>query len=195
MYRSFLNMDLLSNICDFDGDFPVIKKQELKTTDFISFNKCKSNNDKNKGVHFFIHDYQFERCWRMPNLYIPVLNKFKNVLSPDFSMYIDMPLTLQQFNHYRKQFLGAFWQKKGINVIPTISFGDKSSFDFCFRGYEKGSTVAISVTGVKKVRNLFFEGYNEMLDRINPEKIIVFGDISDLDLQGNILNIKNKYRG
>ena len=33
---------------------------------------------------------------------------------------------------------------KGIWVIPTISWGLENTFDFCFNGIEKGSTVAVS---------------------------------------------------
>ena len=33
---------------------------------------------------------------------------------------------------------------KGIRVIPTVNWGLENTFDFCFNGIEKGSTVAVS---------------------------------------------------
>lgn len=164
-------MDLLPQIEEFDGDFPIIKNQNLQDFKFIGFNECLSSKNTDKNVHFFLHDYQFERCWRDAERYIPVLKKFKTVLSPDFSLYLDMPPILQKFNHYRKQFLGALWQKNGVNVIPTICWGDEDSYDFCFKGYKKGGIVAVSTLGSKRHKDYFYSGYHEMIKRLAPKKI------------------------
>lgn len=48
------------------------------------------------------------------------------------------------YNHYRKHWLGAYWQDNGITVIPTISWSDKESFGWCFDGELVGGTVAVS---------------------------------------------------
>lgn len=55
-----------------------------------------------KGVHFYKDDYQFERFWNNPDKYIPLLQQFGAVCSPDFSLYSDMPLAVQLFMHYKK---------------------------------------------------------------------------------------------
>jgi hypothetical protein len=56
----------------------------------------------------------------------------------------------------------------------------KAHVDFCLDGIEKGSTVAVSTYMVSEHNNhseqkeFFLSGYNEMLRRIEPEKIICY---------------------
>lgn len=52
-----------------------------------------------------------------------------------------------------------------------MSRSDARSFEFCFDGIEQGSTVAVGMIGCKSSRIGFMRGYNEMLDRLQPEKI------------------------
>ena len=69
---------------------------------------------------------------------------------------------------------------EGIRVIPTVNWGDESTFDFCFDGIEKGSIVAVSTYPALEhgccqgQKEWFMSGYNEMLQRIEPEKIICY---------------------
>lgn len=54
--------------------------------DWIGFNYAKSTKDcEGKGVHFFLDDYQFCRLWSNIDRYIPMLQRFRYVMSPDFS--------------------------------------------------------------------------------------------------------------
>lgn len=65
-------------------------------------------------------------------------------------------------------------------MIPTISWSDPDSFDWCFDGEPRGGVVAVSSVGTQKNRasaSLFMEGYNEMLRRLNPCKIVFYGDV------------------
>jgi len=61
-----------------------------------------------------LHDYQFERVWNYPDRYIDVLKKFAFVLSPQFSMYEDMPLVTKLYNLYRNRWCGRYWQENGV---------------------------------------------------------------------------------
>ena len=168
----------------------------LDVDDWISFNYAKSTKkDKSKcGVNFFLDDYQFERVWNNPNRYRELLKDFKCVLSPDFSLYKDFPKAVQIFNHYRKHWCGRYWQDSGMTVIPTIAWSDKSSYDWCFDGEPENSIAAVSNVGCmrnKESRRLFMDGYNEMLIRLQPKKILMFAHIMD-DYKGNICYIKYK---
>ena len=75
---------------------------------------------------------------------IEKLSRYRAVLSPDFSMYLEMAPVMQLYNVFRNRWCGAYWASKGIRVIPTVNWGDESTFDFCFEGIEKGSVVAVS---------------------------------------------------
>ena len=161
--------------------------------EFIGFNYAKScKNPQDKGVHFFLDDYQFNRLWTNIDQYIPMLSRFQYVMSPDFSTYTDFPKVIQVYNHYRKHWVAAYLQDAGIDVIPTISWSTPDSFEWCFDGEPEGSTVAVSSVGCMKnveAKQLFIDGYAEMVRRLHPEKIIFYGNVP-AECTGNIVRIK-----
>lgn len=195
MYRQGRNYENL-NKGIFDGtgtfDVPCLFPENISVKQFIGFNyakTCKQPHDK--GIHFFIDDYQFTRLWSNPDAYLDMLREFKVVCTPDFSTYTDFPKAIQIYNHYRKHWLGAYWQANGITVIPTISWSDESSFDWCFDGEPVGGAVAVSSVGTqlnKESRKLFIDGYNEMFARLQPSLICFYGNVPD-ECKGNIINI------
>ena len=158
--------------CEYDG-----------VKDWVPYNYANTTKDcADKGIHFFLDDYQFMRLWRNPDAYIPLFYKYKYILSPDFSTYTDFPMALQIYNHYRKHWLARYYQEHMINVIPTISWSTEDSFEWCFTGEPIHSTVAISsqsclTTSAKK--ELFLAGYNEMMQRLEPKCIIFYGEIPE----------------
>lgn len=132
-------------------DIPVIFPDEVNCSDFIGFNYAKSTpNKQDKGIHFFLDDYQFQRLWQMPQTYIDLFRQYNCIMSPDFSMYTDFPVAMQIYNHYRKHWLGAYYQQQGIKVIPTVCWSDDNSLDWCFDGVPTSSTVAVSSIGTQK---------------------------------------------
>ena len=180
---------MLRNAFHGDGKWkiPVIPKFRIQDGDFqdlllIGFDRSKADDEKhrNRMVHFFLYDYKFERVWKQPDLDVEKLSRYRAVLSPDFSMYLEMNPTMQLYNTFRNRWCGAYWASRGIRVIPTVNWGDESTFDFCFCGVEKGSTVAVSTYMASEHNNhsdqkeWFMAGYNEMLRRIEPEKIICY---------------------
>ncbi len=60
----------------------------------------------------------FERIWTTPNKYLPIIKKFRGVITPDFSVYRDMPLVMQQWNIYRSRAIGHWLQEKRCNGYP-----------------------------------------------------------------------------
>ena len=124
MYRDQRNYENL-NRAKFIGagafDIPrILAEVPTAPQSWIGFNYAKSCKDPaNKAVHFFVDDYQFNRLWTNPDAYLDMLRRFKAVCTPDFSTYTDFPKAVQIWNHYRKHWLGAYWQGNGITVIPT----------------------------------------------------------------------------
>lgn len=159
---------------------------------WVSFSECRKEKEPaNCGVHFFIDDYRFQAVWTHPDRYIDLLRRFKIVLSPDFSMYTDMPRALQLYNHYRKQWLSAYWQKCGITVIPTISWSDAESFAWCFDGIPCGGIVAVSSVGTQKrkaAKEAFASGYERMNQELTPETVLYHGIVHDTSCK-NIVQI------
>lgn len=179
-----------------EGIYDIPKLTGSKITDIpelIGFNYAKTaKNRQDKGVHFFLDDYQFLRLWNNPTAYLEMLGEFRCVMAPDFSLYADFPTAIQIYNHYRKHWLGALWESKGIEVIPTICWSDESSFEWCFDGEPVGSTVAVSSIGTqnnRQVKQMFLQGYNEMIRRLKPSTIIFYGNVPD-ECHGNIVRVK-----
>lgn len=174
-----LNLDLLDFVEKRTRDgYPVMKKCSWEPEHLIGYNYCRTAKNYETGVHFFIDDYQFLRCWTRPHEQLPILAKFQGVLTPDFSLFRDMPLVLQKYNHYRQQLLGCFWQSQGLNVIPTISWSDKRSYDWCFQGVPQGGTHAITTIGVvrdKEALKHWRDGLAAYLDRLQPDKLVIVG--------------------
>lgn len=152
-------------------------------SEWIGFNYVMSDKKpQGKGVHFFVDDYQFERIWNNPDAYIEKLKKYECVLAPDFSPYGDMPLITQMFNHYRKHWVAAYWQSKGITVIPTIRCStDERSLEWYLDGEPKNCPVAYSSMWIREDREDIYEAgkkeYENMIAALDPTQIIVYGKI------------------
>lgn len=186
IYRQKRNYENLNRVI-FNGtgifDTPRLAPETCGADGFIAFNYAKScKTPENTGVHFFIDDYQFTRLWTQPDAYLDLLRKFRCVCTPDFSMYTDFPKAIQIYNHYRKHWLGAYWQMHGITVIPTISWGDESSLEWCFDGEPEGGVIAVSSVGTqlnKRAAELFQLGYAEMLKHLEPSAILFYGTVPE----------------
>lgn len=194
-YNNFHNID----IALFDGvgkyNTPQIAPYHLDNDeiDIVCFDYASTIRDHSGiGVHFYRDDYRFERVWRQPTKYTEMLGKFDFVMTPCFSLYTDYPLPVQLYNHYRSCWLGAYWQYLGMNVIPTVGWSDEASHEWCFDGLPVGGTVSVSAVGCKKdpiaLRN-FYLGYNDMLERLKPDKILLYGRRVP-GLEGNVLEFE-----
>ena len=133
-------------------EIPIVKRQyiDLDNIELISINDTRLNEtetNKRKGVHFFVDDYRFENTYSKPEKSINRLQQYKFVLTPDFSLYSDMPLWRQFESVAHGRWVGANWQSNGLVVIPTISWSTSRSFEFCFDGVEQGATVAVGMIG------------------------------------------------
>lgn len=126
---------------DYEGyiELPKIKTSNHRPQNLVSFSKAmsKSWNDFECWVMFYEHDVRFERLWNNPKRYLSKLKKFKGIISPDFSLYRNMPLVMQQWNTYRNRALAAWLQNNGIELIPNVRFNDERTYDFCFDGNGK----------------------------------------------------------
>ena len=197
MYRQTKNYENLQKRIFYGvGEYgiPQIRTTQYTGWEWIGFNYARSEKNRGgKGVHFFLDDYQFGVVWQNPDKYLDMFRQFTHVMSPDFSTYTDFPKAIQIYNHYRKHWVGAYLQENGVNVIPTISWSTPDSFDWCFDGEPEGGTVAVSSVGImnkKERKELFMSGYNEMIERLQPETILFYGKVPE-ECQGNIIRIKS----
>ncbi len=168
---------------------PLIKKQniDLNKIDLWNYTKVKKDDkeNKNKTIHFFTYDWQFENVYEKPETTLKNLDQYYALLTPEFSLYWDMPKVLQIYSTFKNRWCGAFWQKHGKLVIPTVCCCGEESYDFCFDGIEEGSIVAISTYGRENYKQEFMKSYNKMLEIIKPSGIVCYGDPFS-EMRGNI---------
>lgn len=191
------------NLTDFDiynceGKYqmPTLDRCDFIPSRLIGFNYAKSSKTTNCGIHFFVDDYQFERVWSNPQKYLELLAKYECILTPDFSLYSDMPYAMKIWNVYRSRLIGQIAQRMGMNVLPTVSWAEEETFEFCFDGLPKYATLCISTIGVKRDANMFAvwkQGVDEMIKRLHPLKIIVYGGKVDYDFDNiEVLYFENE---
>ena len=104
---------------------------------------------------------------------------------------------MKVWNIYRSRLLGHYWQMEGIKVIPTISWAEPDTFQFCFDGIPEGSIVAISTIVVKRKEDsmrIWKDGTDEMIRRVKPSAILEYGgDVGYEDPDGiEIRRYKNQ---
>lgn len=192
------NLDIVSRAdCGEDG-FPAIPPCDALPEELQGFNYAKSTADadkRGKGCHFFIDDYQFERVWTQPEKYLRCLSGYDCVLTPDFSLYMDMPDAMQRWNRYRSAALGSYWARNGLVVVPTLSWAQPSSYAFCFDGIPRHSTVATSTVGVardKEAQAVWLDGMREAMRRLEPRRVLLCGGDIGFDFGGaEVVRYKN----
>ena len=188
--KKFNNYDVfhafLVEDADFDGyiELPIIKTSDKLPEKVVTFSKAmsKSWSDFDCWIVFYEHDKEFERLWNNPKQYLDKLKKFKGVISPDFSLYRNMPLVMQMWNTYRGRAVACWLQNNGVEIIPNLRFGDERTFSFCFDGIEENKTVAVGTHGCikRKEDKIFFKiGLARMVQRLSPKIIIVYGSAPD----------------
>ena len=174
-------------------EIPLVKKQELPIGDImlVACSDTRANDNevnRKKGVHFFVDDYRFSGIYNNPERSLNRYSQYSFLLTPDFSTYSDMGLWRQIENVAKNRWVGAYWQSKGLIVVPTISWGDTRSYSFCFDGVEQNAVVAVGMIGCKGNKLSFMRGYNAMLEKLSPSKIICFGTPFD-EMDGNIIAV------
>lgn len=172
--------------CSDEFGMPLLQPVDTRPDALLPFNYAKTakEGDRGKFLHFFIDDYQFERLWNKPQAYLELVKSFAGALTPDFSLYMDMPLPLQRYNEYRRRALGNYWQRNGVTVIPTLSWSDERSYGFCFGGLPMHATYATSTVGVKRdsmAMETWRAGMSAAIDSLEPRRILLYGGAVDFD--------------
>lgn len=173
----------------FEGimEIPIIEKPyEIIIPDgMIPFSKAHRANSFSDFVVFYEHDLAFADVLTSTEEHLPLLSKFAGVVSPDCSLYRDMPLVLQVANTYMNRAVGSFLQSRGLYVVPNIRWGDERSFTtvelpekIAFLGVERESIVSIGTHGCcksKEDKYYLKAGLEAMLEELEPRVVLVYG--------------------
>lgn len=161
---------------------PVYELPEIKRwIDLQEFRKMSANGaDMSRcGLQLYNWDYKIQCLWESPSRYIAGLRRLGAVIAPDFSMYTDMPIIAQMWNHYKHNWLAAYWQENGVTVIPALSWSVPESYEWCFDGLPYQGVVSVSTQGLRRnteqARDYFRRGYEEAMARLNPCGVVCYG--------------------
>lgn len=92
------------------------------------------------------------------------------------------PLHTQLESTCKSRTIGAWLQHCDIPVIPNVRWGDSRTYNFAFDGIEPGGTVAVGTVGCmreREARRVFTEGLAELVNRIHPSRIVVYGSLRE----------------
>ena len=191
--------------CELDGKYeipklPPINISPTETVDFAESFSRKIKNHKKLTVNFYITDAQFTRLWNNPGKYIEHLRCFGGgVCSPDFSIALGengLPFVLNLYNKWRNHALGWYLYTQGVKVIPSVSLGDKLSWEWIFDGLPRHSTLAVCTNGrvrAKASRLEFCEAYYEMCRRLDPLRVVIVGHMpEELESPVEVINLKSR---
>ena len=162
--------------------FPEFLPQRFTLPSAITLLSYKERDDSGQRqaqalCHFFLDDYRFETVWNKPDTGLNRVGRFWGALTPDFSLYTDWPTIVQQWNHYRSQWLGRYWQEHGIKIIPTVNWSTPDSYEWCFAGIPTHQIVALAVPDLRhpQTRAHFTMGYQAIRATLAPSRILVYG--------------------
>lgn len=163
-------------------EIPCVKTSNLLPEKVISFSKAIKLKEGDSWIHFYEHDRKFERFWNNPQKYLPMIKRFKGVITPDYSLYYDMPFVMQAWNTYRGKALGQWLTENGVEVIPNVRWGDARTFGLSVLGVELGKTIAVGTHGCIKTveyRQMFAKGFDYVVQALKPKTVIVYGRMPD----------------
>ena len=178
-FRSFLVRN-----ATYAGEYeiPGLHTSNLLPEKVITFSKSLQSKEYESWVVFYEDDARFERLWHNPRRYLPIIKRFKGIISPDYSLYYDMPFCMQIWNTYRGRALAHWLQENGVEVIPNVRWGDERTFETACLGVENGKTIAVGTHGCIKTvegRKLFIAGFDYVINKLKPKTVIVYGRMPD----------------
>ena len=102
---------------------------EIRIPDSMTpFTKRSYAENFNTAICEYEHDARFADLIYATQKYVDDLKRFSAFVTPDCSLYRDMPLCLQIANTYFNRAIGVYLRSKGIYVITNIRWGTKEVF-------------------------------------------------------------------
>ena len=149
--------------------------ENLYGIEWISFwDKSKYIGDpENMGVHFFIEDFQFKSIWEKPDKHLDFLRNCRAVVTPDFSVYTDMPKAQQLWNHYRRQWCAKYWQDNGVNIVSCVTWDLLDPQPWSLYGIPNGTQIARSWVNKNGMKQERLTEFLKIIDRLEPTKIFI----------------------
>ena len=171
---------------------------EAPPKNLISFSRAKTlwNKALTQGasdyhidafLHFYIDDQKFvgkrKSIWDDPEEALMIAKACDGMITPDFSTYADFPDPIKRNATYMMRAFGFYAGKQGVHVINNVRWGTAESWEYCFDGIPRHSTVSIGTvaSNIRKLDNrpLFEGGFDKMIEALDPATIVVYGSANN----------------
>lgn len=130
------------------------------------------------GLHFYRDDLKFARALTNPEEFVERFSPFQLVLTPDFSLGRGMPNWMKWQHIALSRAAGVVWQTRGLNVVASLRWLGPEDYDVVALGVPKNSVFTCSMYGAvddKTELDIFMTGLREMISRLRPEMVLVYG--------------------
>ncbi len=129
------------------------------------------------ALSFYSEDSTFNAVLSDPERYLDVCRQYGCVIGTDASPYDNMPIVVQKSQIFLNLAITYFYGRRGIKVIPNVRLGDMRTVS-SLEAYPKNTLVSIGTNGFTKElanRRIFTEEVNQVVERLEPRGILVYG--------------------
>lgn len=178
---------------DYSGLYPKIDPIEIVDasliTDYFPFGSKKRKTFKQAHaasdvkstslIHFYTDDVRFELLYHTQRS-LSEYYDFAYVIGTDFSLLPYHYYPIQIFNVFRNRLMCARFQSDGYTVIPSVSWGDLTTFPFCFDGLPQDSVLSIKCSHnvpTSSYMELWAAGFEQMLKLLTPKQLFICGEL------------------
>lgn len=187
-FESFIFGDLVqgfseSHLVEGPDQVPVLRKfdPEMLPAHLVAFNdRGRGKDPKDTGIHFYKRDQTFSSVVLKPLGWVDRIFDYKCVLTPDLTLSARLPRWQRVRNTVYSRAVGAVWQSRGIDVLPSLRWGSSEDFDLVLSGLTFETCFAVSSYGMlrdKVMMQNFEQGIRHFQREIKPKAILVYGRI------------------
>ncbi|MCT7952319.1 DUF4417 domain-containing protein [Ancylothrix sp. C2] len=127
-------------------------------------------------INGFTDDVRINCLWSYPIESARTIQRIGIAITPDYTLDSTWAEPVNRWQTYRSRWVGAFWESKGIKVIPSVNWCDSKSFEYGFEGILPNTVMAITTNTVFEADFWSFHlGLRKMIEVLHPSKILVVG--------------------
>ena len=130
------------------------------------------------GVHTYVADNRIIPFVWNANQYVDRLSRYTSVLSPDLTVGLQMSRWQRSMVTYLSRATGAYFESRGLKVIPSIRALIPEDYDVVASGIPVGSVIAFGAYSLRRnheLRARFEHGVHAMIEMIQPEAVMIYG--------------------
>lgn len=172
----------LCQYADFTSTYQMPKVDGVTITQLPSeiqaFYRSKKKISPGVWGHCYTEDRRLLPFLSNPYKMLEKLDGYEVVLGLDLSIKPEMPLPMIAGISFYNKLSTCFWQKMGKIVVQNVVWACQNTYDICFDGFAHHAPVAVNSIGLgkdKRSQQIWDEGYEAMIDVLNPTLVIRYG--------------------